>query len=172
VILALDQMRLYFQATVERVWAQVGHTPLIRVAAQRQSVSFYGALNVLTGEEIALSLPRQDSEMTIHFLQHLLTCLPHRPILILWDRASWHTSRQVRDFIQNQPRLEVIYFPVACPDLNPQEQVWKQGRHAVSHNHTLVCLGRLRQRFQDYLDHTLFKLTWIEKYLPPILCEV
>jgi transposase len=165
-------MRLYFQATMERVWAQVGHTPFIRVAAPRQSVSFYGALNVLTGQEIALSLPRQDSEMTIHFLQHLLTCLPQHPILILWDRASWHTSRQVRDFIQNQPRLEVIYFPVACPDLNPQEQVWKQGRHAVSHNHTLACLGRLRQRFQAYLDQTLFKLTWIEKYLPPILCEV
>lgn len=76
VILALDQMSLYFQATLTRVWSPVGHTPQVRVAAQRQYVNFYGALDVLSGREIALSLPKQNGEMTVHFLKHILTCLP------------------------------------------------------------------------------------------------
>ena len=81
VILALDQMSLYFQATLTRVWAPIGETPQVRVASQRQYVNFYGALDVLSGHEIALSLPRQNSEMTVHFLKHILTCLPGRRIL-------------------------------------------------------------------------------------------
>ena len=75
-ILALDQMSLYFQATLRRVWNPVGQTPHVRVASQRTYVNFYGALDVLSGQEIALSLPRQNAQMTIHFLQHILTCLP------------------------------------------------------------------------------------------------
>jgi hypothetical protein len=62
----------------------------VRVASQRQYVNFYGALDVLSGQEIALLLPKQNGAMTVHFLNHLLICLPDRPILLLWDRASWH----------------------------------------------------------------------------------
>jgi hypothetical protein len=50
VIMTIDQMRLYFQATTTRVCAIRGDAPIIRVAAQRASVSFYGALNVRSGE--------------------------------------------------------------------------------------------------------------------------
>jgi len=171
VILALDQMSLYFQATLTRVWAPIGQTPWVRVASQRQYVNFYGALDVLSGREISLSLPKQNAEMTVHFLNHILTCLPDRPILLLWDRASWHKGA-AREFVQQHPLMDMLYFPVACPDLNPQEHVWKQARDAISHNHTCPTFGQLRQAFHDYLENTCFKFEWIEKYLPPVLCGV
>ena len=171
VILALDQMSLYFQATMTRVWAPIGETPQVRVASERQYVNFYGSLDVLSGHEIALSLPRQNSEMTVHFLKHILTCLPGRHILLLWDRASWHKGL-ARELVEQHPGLDMLYFPVACPDLSPQEHVWKLTRDAISHNHTCHTFGQLRQAFHDHLEQTCFKIEWIEKYLPPILCEV
>lgn len=170
-ILALDEMSLYFQATLTRVWAPVGQTPHVLVASQRQYVNFYGALDVLTGREIALSLPRQNGDMTIHFLLHVLTCFPNQPILLLWDRASWHKGI-ARQFVEQHPRLEMLYFPVACPDLNPQEHVWKLTRDAISHNHPYRQFGDLRQAFHQHLETTCFKFQWIEKYLPSVLCKV
>jgi hypothetical protein len=55
VILALDQMSLYFQATWTRVWAPVGQTPIVAVHPQRDHIHFYGALNLRDGREIACS---------------------------------------------------------------------------------------------------------------------
>ena len=109
--------------------------------------------------------------MTIHFLQHILACLPGRPILLLWDRANWHKGVD-RAFVEQHPLLDMLYFPVACPDLNPQEHVWKLTRDEISHNHTCRDFGQLRQAFHQHLEHTCFKFCWIEKYLPSMLCEV
>ena len=48
VILALDQMSAYLQATLTRVWSPIGQTPYVWVTPQRDCLHFYGALNVLT----------------------------------------------------------------------------------------------------------------------------
>jgi transposase len=171
VILALDEMSLYFQATVTRVWSPVGQTPVVRVSPQRDHIHYYGALNVHTGHEIALPVPFQSSEMTAHFLQHMLACYPKQPILLLWDRAPWHKGQAVQRLLADTPRLHTLHFPPACPDLNPQEHVWSQARDAISHNHTQTDFGRLKSAFLDYLSRTVFRFDWLETYAPSLLCH-
>jgi transposase len=63
---------------------------------------------------------------TIHFLIHLLR-IYSQPIFLLLDRAPWHYG-EVTSFIEEVDRLHIIRFPVACPELNPQEHVWAQAR--------------------------------------------
>jgi transposase len=72
------------------------------------------------------------------YLETLLERYPNMPVLLLWDRAHWHRGEKLRDVQAANPRLEIVTFPTAAPDLNPQEQVWKATRRAVSHNHTKV----------------------------------
>jgi transposase len=143
VILALDQMSLYFQATTTRVWAPVGQTPIVAVHPQRDHVHFYGALNLRDGRETALRADETTSQMTANFLMILLMLYP-QPILLLLDRAPWHYG-EVTELIEQTDRLQVIYFPTACPDLNPQEHVWERARDAISHNHTY-------RQFQPLID--------------------
>jgi transposase len=171
VIVAMDQMRAYLQASLKRVWYPIGQTPMIRVTPQRDSVAFYGGLEVISGQEIALSLPQMTGENTVHFIEHIMTCFAGRPILLLLDRAPWHKG-VARDFIEAHPLLDMLYFPPACPDLNPQEHVWKLVREAVGHLHDYAHIGDLRQAFQVHLDQTVFDIRWVEKYLPPILLQI
>jgi transposase len=170
VMLALDQMSAYLQATMRRVWSAIGQTPSVRVTPQRDCLHFYGALDVLSGQEVALSLPKLDSDHTIHFLEHAVSCFPGRPILLLWDRAPWHKGK-AREFVEAHPQLDMVYFPPGCPDLNPQEHVWKQTREAVGHLSDYPHLGDLRQAFQAHLENTLFPFDWIDKYLPDAFYE-
>jgi len=167
VILALDQMSVYLQATLTRVWAPRGETPVAPVTPQRDMLHFYGALDVIGGREVALPLPRLDGDHTLHFLDHVLSCFPGRPLLLLLDRAPWHKGK-VRRFIDAHPQLDLIYFPPACPDLNPQEHVWKQTRQAVGHLHDYPHLSNLRQAFHAYLESTLFRFDWIDQYSPNV----
>lgn len=171
-IVAMDEMSLYFQATTTRVWSPSGQTPSVRVTPQRNLVYFFGALNLRTGQEIALTLPQPTTATTVHFLRHALTCLPQRPILLLLDRAPWHHGVALHDLLDREPRLELMFFPPACPDLNPQEHVWERARDAVGHNHDFTDFGRLCGAFRRYLDRTLFDIDFLAKYAPSILYEV
>lgn len=168
-IIAADEMSLYLQATLTRLWAVRGQTPLVRVSGQRDHVHFYGALNLCTGHEFALPCPQMTSVETAAFLRDLFTCYPDQPILLLWDRANWHKGQPVADLLAAHPRVETVFFPPASPDLNPQEHVWSLVRAHVSHNHTLPDLATLRDAFLRYLGSTLFPFTWLETYAPPFL---
>lgn len=164
VILALDEMSLYFQATLTRVWSPVGQTPIVAVHPQRDHVHFYGALNLCDGREIALPASDTTSQMTTHFLMLLLMLYP-QPILLLLDRAPWHFG-EVNDLIEQTERLQAVFFPVACPDLNPQEHVWACARDAVSHNHTYRQFQPLIDDFETYLNETLFSTNFMDTYTP------
>lgn len=164
VILALDQMSLYFQATTTRVWAPIGQTPIVAVHPQRDHIHFYGALNLRDGREIALSAADTTSEMTANFLMLLLMLYP-QPILLLLDRAPWHFG-EVTDLLKQTGRLQVVFFPVACPDLNPQEHVWERARDAISHNHTYRQFQLLIDDFETYLNETVFSTDFMDAYTP------
>lgn len=172
VIVAMDEMSLYLQATSKRVWFPIGQRPILRVCPQRDSLHWYGALALHSGQEIALSVLALDGPMTVHFFKHLLTVFPVQPILLFLDRAPWHPGRSILTFLTEHPRLQLVYFPPACPHLNPQEHVWKAARQALSHTHTFLTLATLRQAFARCLDTSLFCFRWVEKFAPLNLCHL
>jgi transposase len=92
------------------------------------------------------------SEVSVLFLNRLLLAYPDVPILLLWDRATWHKGAEVRAVLATNPRLEVLWFPPGCPELNPQEHVWKAVREAVSHNHRHERLTSLADAFERHLN--------------------
>jgi hypothetical protein len=66
--------------------------------------------------------------------------------------------------LEANPRLELIIFPVAAPELNPQEHVWKTTRRAVSHNHHEPKLPGLTDRFEHHLKTTQFNSSFLDRY--------
>ena len=76
VILTMDQMSLYFQATLTRVWSPIGQTPVIRINPQRDQVHFYGALEVRLGREFAVTALEETTEVTADFVRLLLLLYP------------------------------------------------------------------------------------------------
>ena len=163
-ILTEDEASLYLQATTTAVWAPRRQTPTVPVHPGREKVCFYGALNLKSGQQTLWRAQTMNSETTAHYLQHLLETYPQVPILLLWDPAKWHYGQPVRDLLAANPRLEVMYLPPASPDLNPQEQVWKATRKAVSHNHRTQRLADLADQFEAHLASTTFPSSFLDMY--------
>ena len=162
-ILAAEEASLYLQSTLMRVWAPVGQTPVITVAANRDSTHFYGALDLISGREVTLRSQLMTSEVSALFLNRLLLAYPEKPILLLWDRATWHRGEAVRAILEANPRLEIMWFPPGSPELNPQEHVWKAAREAVAHNHTRSRLPELADAlFQRNAQHAFPARCWID----------
>jgi transposase len=164
IILAEDEASVYLQATTQAVWVPQGQTPVIKVHPGRELTHFYGTLNLHTGEEVAQTSAVMNSEATAQHLQQVLDQYPATPLLLLWDRAPWHRGAAVRELLAANPRLEVLYFPTASPELYPQEHVWKTVRRAISHNHEETKLATLARRFEQQLNDSTFAYSFLEKY--------
>jgi len=104
------------------------------------------------------------AETTAQHMEQILVALPGVPIVMLWDRAPWHSGQAIRDVLDANPRLQIIRYPVAAPDLNPQEHVWKATRKAISHNHMIPKLPDLADRFERHLTTNTFKSSFLDRY--------
>lgn len=164
VILAEDEASLYLQATVTQIWAPRRQPPTVRVDPQRTKTSFYGTLDLSSGCEIVTESPDLNGGATVQHLEHVLAAYPGKRILLFWDRASWHKGQLVREWLAAHPWLETIEFPVASPDLNPQEHVWKATRRAISHNHARRRLPELTDKFAMHLRTQTFSSSFLDRY--------
>ena len=171
-ILAEDEASLYLQTTTMAVWAPKGQTPAVRSDPGRAKTNFYGTLNLHTGEDIVTQASEMNAETTASHLQQILEIFPDVSILLLWDRAPWHRGPAVRDVLEANPRLEILWFPVAAPELNPQEHVWKATRRAVSHNHSISRLPDLADRFERHLATSTFDSAFLDHYGFNAICSM
>jgi transposase len=150
-ILTEDEAWIYLQATTMNVWSACGQTPIVRVDPGRSKAAFYGTLDLQTGRELVSRSAVLNAQASAEHLNLILQAIPERPILLFWDRAPWPRGEPIRQLLRDNPRLAIIEFPVAGPDLNPQEQVWKLTRRALSHIHLFPKLPDLADRFYDHL---------------------
>ena len=170
--MAGDEASLYLQATLKVVWHPRGQTPMVKLHPGRDLTHFYGALNLLSGQEHALRSTIMNAEASALFLLLLLHTYPDQPILLLWDKAPWHRGQPIQTVLDAHPRLEILYLPTAAPDLNPQEHVWKATRDAISHNHRFAKLDHLAAAFEVHLDSTTFPCSLLDHHDYPHLCAM
>jgi transposase len=102
---------------------------------------------------------RPVSARTIEFLAWGCTQLAaagKKALLLVWDNASWHISRAVRQWIRAHNRavktrgqgVRIVncYLPVKSPSLNPIEPKWVHGKRRVVEADRLLTAAELRER--------------------------
>lgn len=116
-------------------WSVKGKTPVIRVDRKKgDAVSFYGGLSLKTKREIAyITSNHQTGKETCHFLDEIRKRYEGKgTVLLVWDGAMHHQG-DVKVWLRNNPGVvDLFKFPPYCPDLNPQEHVWKVLRKELS----------------------------------------
>ena len=103
------------------------------------------------------------SELTTQFLTwccNRLGAVGVRVWVLIWDNASWHTSKQVRAWIQAHNRsvkqtgrgvrILACYLPTKSPWLNPIEPKWIHGKRAVLEPARVLTADELEARVYAY----------------------
>ena len=80
------------------------------------------------------------------FLRALLRHL-RGAVVLLWDRGTIHTRREVTAYLAAHPRVSPYDFPPYAPELNPAEHIWTQADAALA-NGTPPHLVQLRRRLR------------------------
>lgn len=157
VILCEDEMVLTNATTTQKVWLPRGeYPPVLDVNTTKKRQSFYGWLNLKTGQQHAFVTDWQNMYITTGILTEVRQLYPSQKLVILWDNAGWHRGSEVQQWIQQDGNTDTIHFPPYTPDLNPQEHVWKAGRAAVTHNKHITDLKQTAEELRQYLQERIF----------------
>jgi transposase len=132
-----DEAGIGLQAHSGKTWGEIGATPEVFVTSKRGG---FNILSTVTAEGIlrfSIEEGKIDSEKYIAFLRQMLQGRMN-PIILIADRAPFHHSRKVRDFVRShRKQIRVYFLPSYSPEMNPDEQVWntvkskKIGRNSV-----------------------------------------
>jgi transposase len=102
---------------------------------------------------------RPVSDITSRFLDwccNRLEALGKRVLLLVWDNASWHKSKAVRERIRAHNRqvkdagkgvrILPCLLPSKSPWLNPIEPRWMHGKRRVAEPDRLLTAAELEER--------------------------
>jgi transposase len=90
----------------------------------------------------------------VQFLEWLtLEVYPEQALIILMDTASFHPAAAVKAFCALvQHRLQVIYLPPYCSNLNRMERYWKHLKRLAGANRLFESLDQLAAQLRCWLE--------------------
>jgi transposase len=146
----VDEAGFSLRPSVNKTWSPAGCSPLVSAPLLRDHLSVIGGLTWEGHLFTQIHHTTINAKAAIDFLRHLLRYLPG-PLLMLWDGARIHRSRELAVFRQldTQQRLVIEHFPAYAPEVDPQEYVWQHLKHVDLRNLTSQSLDQLWARLQD-----------------------
>jgi len=114
-------MRYGTRTEAGRRWMPSGERPVCRVKLGYEFGYLYTAICPYNGDLFAMFLPNMTTACFDVFVQNLAQHAQGNVTLML-DRAKCHTSAT------DNEQVELLFFPPACPELNPVERFFKELR--------------------------------------------
>lgn len=113
-------------------WAPRGRTPVVRVTGQRKSIQMLSAIATDGQLHFMLHEGTVNAEVFCSFLRQLMLGAK-KPILLVVDGHSIHRAGIVGEYVKStNGKLELHFLPPYSPQLNPDEQVWKNVKERVA----------------------------------------
>jgi transposase len=144
VVWVQDETHVHLLAHVRSGWTLRSRRPQIGTPGKNRQVTVSGALEVSTGRWV-YRLGRRCAADFIALLRELEAAVPRAPrIVVICDNDSIHHARAIQTFLDEHPRIEVLYGARYSPHDNPTERIWAALKHHIA-NTSPDWPGRRRQ---------------------------
>jgi transposase len=146
-------------------WGAIGQTPVVEDSGDRFGLKLISAVSPRGDMRFAVIAGRMNSEKFIEFLKKLHADAG-KPIIVIADNASYHSSGKVAKFARESQSIHLGYLPKYAPELHPDEQVWNQAKarlgklfidSAQSMKRSVLNIMRSIQK-QSWLIHSFFQM--------------
>jgi transposase len=145
VLLVSDATILRWFPPLRYVWAFRGEQAQVKITGENAKRVLFGALHPRTGHRLVLRRLRQRQEDFHAFLRHLRRHYGGRSIWLLLDKASIHQAASSQRLAAHL-RVTLLWLPKQCPELNPQDHLWKELKR-------LMAANRQFKTIDDEADH-------------------
>lgn len=116
------------------------------------TTSLYAAFNVLTGEVIGKLSDRTRSKEFLEFLKHVEKNTPkHQDLHIILDNLSAHKTSDVKDWLEENPRVKFHFTPTSSSWLNAVEGWFAQLERRALYRGIFTSVAELKNEIRRYI---------------------
>ena len=143
----MDEARFGRISDVRRCWAPSGIRPCVPSQIVREYTYAYAAVCPFDGTLDALILPEVNTEAMSVFLEELSTNHHDEQIVLILDKAGWHTATNL-----TVPENIILHWlPPYSPELNPVEHLWDELREKWFRNRYFTSLDAVEDQLSEAL---------------------
>lgn len=134
VVLCSDATILTETPPLRASWSPVGDPARIEITGNRRKAALYATLCLTTGTRCLDHAARWNGESFRDHLRHIRRVWRGWHIILYLDRGSPHTAA-ASQALADELGIELRWLPVACPELNPVEDLWRWLKGRILCNH-------------------------------------
>lgn len=135
-----------------KTWGLRGKTPVVKVNMVRGGYNVLSAVTAQGGMDYLIQDETINGSKYIEFLEQLIEDRD-RPLILLVDHATFHKSKEVRQYVRaNREKLRVFFLPKRAPAYNPDEQVWNEVKNNYIRKQPIRNSKDLKIRLTEALD--------------------
>lgn len=133
---------------LRKSWARRGQQAEVLITGQNAKRVLFGGLNLLTGERLLLTRPRQTAKDFAQFLLLLRHQHKRGPLALLLDENGIHTCPATRSLCQKL-RIRLLFLPKRSPHLNPADHLWRWTKQTFAANRQEADIDTLVRFFTN-----------------------
>ena len=172
IVLLEDECHLVWGNVCGLAWGKRNTPIVVPMTNARERQTYYGALNFLTQDFHLYEAATGNGVNTVAYLQWCQTLYPDKPLVLLWDGASYHRGEEMQKFLAQENaglaeadwKITCMRFAPNAPEQNPVEDVWLKGktylRKQFALNKTFAQVKRCFSSFLKSLRFTSTKFSW------------
>lgn len=134
-------------------WMRKDHDYTIQSNTGRSRININGAVNLENLRVIFREDETIDSESAINLFKQILGEQIRGKVYVILDNARYYKSKLVVEFVESNPRLELIFLPPYSPNLNIIERLWKFMRKNVTYNKYYEKYALFRKVLITFLEN-------------------
>jgi transposase len=149
--LFVDETDLLLYPPLRAGWFLRGKPADVPLSGENAKRTVFGAVNIDTGE---LTLVAREGACAADFqvlLRQIRQQYGEKRVVLLLDKASRHTATESKA-VAAELKVELIWLPPRCTNVNPMDRLWRQGKDNVCANKQYASIDEQACRFLRYLQ--------------------
>jgi putative transposase len=119
-----DESSIRDYQAIMKSWFPKGKQKLIKTYGKHESLKLMGIIDYETGKVYVEESEEFNAEVFLKFLQKALELYPTGKIVMILDNSKVHHAKLLRNFLDENKRLMLVFLPPYSPKLNIIEGLW------------------------------------------------
>lgn len=137
---------------IMKTWFPIGKQKIIPTYGKHEGVKLVGFLDYETGAVYVEEHKSYNAEVFLEFLGHVLEKYPNGKIVMILDNAKIHHAKLLKDFLEENPRLQLMFLPPYSPNLNKIEELWGWLKDSVINNVFFHTRDEIQKAVNEFVD--------------------
>lgn len=150
VVLAEDETDLMMFPPLRADWSLKGEPAEVHISGWNARRVIFGAMNLMTGTRLLLPRTKGRAGDFQAFLKEVRGHYLGRHVALLLDGDPSHTAKAS---VQAAEGMTLLWLPKRCPELNPMDTLWGQGKDVIAANKQYATIDEQVDRFLTHLNN-------------------